>query len=259
MTDDPAVLLLRLAGPLQSWGGGSEFNRRDTRPEPTKSGVLGLLAAAQGRARQDDIADLLRLRFGVRVDQPGVLLRDYHTVSDYRGRSLPSAAVNAKGVQKPANKRTHITHRFYLQDAVFVAGVEGPAPIIETLRDAVRGPAFPLALGRRSCVPAGRLVIGFDGPRLDDALRTLPWQASDRGRDLYVRRVGARPRAIDLPITVDDVSGPDTVLDVPMSFDPLARGFTGRTVRHDWVTVPTGIENPDEGPHAHDPFALLGW
>ena len=37
------------------------------------------------------------------------------------------------------------------------------------------------------------------------------------------------------------------------------KGFTGRTVRHDWVSVPTGIADSDDGADAHDPFALLGW
>ena len=41
-----AVLLLKLAGPLQSWGSSSRFTERGTEHEPTKSGVVGLLAAA---------------------------------------------------------------------------------------------------------------------------------------------------------------------------------------------------------------------
>ena len=91
--------MLRLAGPLQSWGGHSQFNRRDTSSEPTKSGILGLLAAAQGRRRQDPIEDLLTLRLGVRTDPAGSLLRDYHTVSNLRHRPLLSSQVNAKGIQ----------------------------------------------------------------------------------------------------------------------------------------------------------------
>ena len=43
-----ATLLLRLAAPLQSWGADSKFEVRKTNREPTKSGVLGLLAAALG-------------------------------------------------------------------------------------------------------------------------------------------------------------------------------------------------------------------
>nr|WP_311446202.1 type I-E CRISPR-associated protein Cas5/CasD [Frankia nepalensis] len=156
MSTEPAAeapsccLVLRLAGPLQSWGGSSMFNRRDTGTEPTKSGLVGLLAAAQGRRRADPIEDLLALVFGVRTDQPGVLLRDYHTVSDYRGRPLPSASVTGKGVQKPTSpaKYTGVTERFYLQDAVFVVAIGASEPVLTTLGDALRHPAFPLALGR---------------------------------------------------------------------------------------------------------------
>ncbi|ONI91968.1 type I-E CRISPR-associated protein Cas5/CasD [Actinosynnema sp. ALI-1.44] len=260
MTEDTAVLALRLAGPLQSWGFGSVFNRRDTRPEPTKSGVLGLLAAAQGRPREADITDLLGLRLAIRVDQPGTLLRDYHTVSDYRGNALLSASVNAKGIQKPASgKYTHVTQRFYLQDAIFVAAIHGPAPLITDLHDAVRAPAFPLALGRRSCVPTGKMTIGIHPGTLDDSLNTLPWQVTEYGKELYCRRFRNRPRTIDLPISVEDDSATDLIADVPTSLDPLAKGFTTRAIRHGWVTVPTGISDPDDGPDPHDPFALLGW
>src|SRR5262249_22676388 len=147
-SDERDVLVLRLAGPLQSWGYTGQFNRRETRPEPTKSGIVGLLAAAQGRSRQADILDLVDLELGVRVDQPGTLLLDYHTVSDYRGVPLPTAAVNAKGAQKltSPSKHTHVTKRFYLQDAVFVAAIRGPRILIKALEQALRSPAFPLAL-----------------------------------------------------------------------------------------------------------------
>lgn len=48
-----ATLLLRLAAPLQSWGSDSKFETRKTDREPTKSGVVGLLAAALGLRRDD--------------------------------------------------------------------------------------------------------------------------------------------------------------------------------------------------------------
>ncbi|MFD5417534.1 type I-E CRISPR-associated protein Cas5/CasD [Streptomyces sp. NPDC127069] len=78
------VLLIRLAGPLQSWGLVSRFTRRDTHSRPTKSGVIGLCAAALGLDRTADLGakdlPLTELRFGVRADRPGVPVRDYHTV-----------------------------------------------------------------------------------------------------------------------------------------------------------------------------------
>lgn len=76
----PHVLLVRLAAPLQSWGVLSRFSRRDTRSRPTKSGVVGLCAAALGLDRTDDLGELAKIRFGVRADHPGTPVRDYHVV-----------------------------------------------------------------------------------------------------------------------------------------------------------------------------------
>ena len=64
-----STLLLRLAGTLQSWGDDSKFEIRRTEKEPTKSGVIGLLAAALGRRRDESLDDLIQLKFGVRVDK----------------------------------------------------------------------------------------------------------------------------------------------------------------------------------------------
>ncbi|MEW1858862.1 type I-E CRISPR-associated protein Cas5/CasD [Streptomyces sp. NPDC088194] len=74
------VLLIRLAGPVQSWGVASRFARRDTHPRPTKSGVIGLCAAALGLDRDTPLGELAATLFGVRADHPGVPLRDFHTV-----------------------------------------------------------------------------------------------------------------------------------------------------------------------------------
>ncbi|PZT77285.1 MULTISPECIES: type I-E CRISPR-associated protein Cas5/CasD [unclassified Streptomyces] len=260
-----AVLLLRLAAPLQSWGGPSRYNRRETRPQPTKSGVLGLLAAAEGRDRAASIADLVGLRLGVRVDQPGSLLRDYHTYSDYRGVPLLSAKTNAKGQQtrtSPA-KYTGVTQRFYLQDAVFVVALRGPKPLVAGLEKAVRHPVHPLSLGRRSCPPTGPVSLGLrPDTGLEEALKEVPWKAGEH------RRRQVRDATVSLEATVEDPAGDHLAVDVPDTYD-LKTGttFGRRAVRHLWVTVPTGHAEPpqsaqDTGPtgrSGHDPFALLGW
>ena len=74
-----STLLLRLAGPMQSWGTRSRFTERDTELEPSKSGVIGLICAALGRTRTESVDDLSQLRMGVRVDFQGTLSRDFHT------------------------------------------------------------------------------------------------------------------------------------------------------------------------------------
>lgn len=265
MSGQPSsCLVLRLAGPLQSWGSQSQFNRRDTDSEPTKSGIVGLLAAAEGRVRTDPIEDLLHLRLAVRVDQAGTLLRDYHTISDHRGRPLLSAKVDSKGRQKPTSpaKYTGVTQRYYVQDAVFVAAVQGPTTLVEGLASAVERPGFPLALGRRSCVPALPLLLRTDdGGALwdlpvDDVLEEVRWQASETHRDVLRRQKRLWP-TVHLPATIEDPAGDDVRTDVPVSFEHASRAFSTRRVRHRWVEVETDVD-PAEAPDRHDPLALLG-
>ena len=134
-----ATLLLRLAAPLQAWGADSKFETRKTNREPTKSGVIGLLAAALGLRRDESegLARLTGLRFGVRVEREGQLLVDYHTA------------------KTQDEKNSYVTYRHYLQDAVFLAGLESEdTALLQQLQDALQHPAFPLYLGRRSCPPA---------------------------------------------------------------------------------------------------------
>ncbi len=223
------VLLLRLAGPLQSWGDSSRFARRETRSQPTKSGVLGLIAAAQGRRRTDQIEDLLGLRFGVRVDQPGTLLSDFQTAIRWdTGDVMP------------------LSTRYYLSDAVFVAGLEGAAEVIATLAGAVRRPQFPLYLGRRSCPVTGRLFLGVVDEPLDKALAAHPWQAAS----WYQRQ------PIDqLEVYVDALAGDigsEVARDLPISFDPRRRQYGWRDIDHYPVPVPVPKE-PATETTAQDP------
>ena len=142
----PSTLLLRLSGPMQSWGVSSRFKQRATEQVPTKSGVLGLLAAAQGRQRTDDLQDLAALTFAVRIDQPGSLLRDYQTAQPWQKRPKDNAS---------------LVTRYYLEDAVFVAAVESDNDsFIDELASAVQRPRFPLFLGRRSCPAPPNLYLG---------------------------------------------------------------------------------------------------
>ncbi|MDI9629232.1 MAG: type I-E CRISPR-associated protein Cas5/CasD [Acidobacteriota bacterium] len=215
------VLLLRLAGPMQAWGDDSRFSRRDTRRMPSKSGVLGLLAAADGRRRADPIEDLARLRFGVRVDQPGRLQRDFQTAINWdSGQSMP------------------LSYRYYLADAVFVAGVEGDPSLLEALAERVRKPRFSLYLGRRSCPVTEPVFLGLVDGSLEQALRNHQWQAST----WYRRR---QPREVPLELYVDayleDDRPVETRRDVPISYNPERREYGWREVAH---AEPVVVPNP---------------
>lgn len=233
---DTAVLLMRFAGPMQSWGSRSRFTRRTTNGEPTKSGVLGLLAAAEGRRRTDPVEDLVQLRVGVRVDRPGVLIRDFQTAVHEGAR---------KTVAMP------LSYRYYLADAVFLVAVEGPSVVVEGLSTAIRRPRYPLALGRRSCPPAGVVHIGTEEGSLDRSLTQHKWlgaSASRRGetpsRLLVVRDLAAG----------EGTQGAEREHDLPRSFDPQHRAYSWRWVRREFVANP----HASSAVFRHDPFAEVG-
>ncbi|MFJ9388287.1 type I-E CRISPR-associated protein Cas5/CasD [Nocardioides sp. NPDC101246] len=230
-----SVLLLHLAGPLQAWGDASRFTRRSTRTEPTKSGVIGLLAAAEGRRRTDAIEDLAGLEFGVRVDQRGRIERDFHTAIRRTGTRLDPMP---------------LSHRYYLTDAVFVAAVAGDRMLLEGLHEAVRAPRFPLYLGRRSCVPTGEISMGVHEGDLDQVLREVEWQAAA----WYRRQQGEN---VYLELVLDgDATAPlaETQRDVPVSFDPVRREYGWRSVVR---PQPVIVSNP-EGRAEPDFFAAYG-
>ncbi len=149
-----------------------------------------------------------------------------------------------------------MTTRFYLQDAVFVAAVAAPTDLLRTLAAALQRPSFPLALGRRSCVPTQPLLLGGEGSdlwhgRLADVIGSVPWQAGP------AVRARANDSTVSLPVIMDDPAGAETRTDVPASFDPVRRGMSSRRVSHTWVHLPTGAPANATG-SGHDPFALLG-
>lgn len=243
-TNGERTLLLRLAGPLQSWGLTGQFIERDTAPYPSKSGVIGLIAGALGRHRGADVSDLVALPFGVRVDRPGVLLHDYHTISRYDGQPLRSAdgGITDKNLVKP-------THRYYLADAVFVVGLASSASgQLDALDAALRRPVYAPFLGRKSCVPAGPVNLGIHDGNLNHALSSVDWQGGEPNDS-------ARP-AGKLHVIVEDQHGIDLISDVPVNFAPQQRAFQSRRISHTYVDLadPSG-----EQPETHDPFSLIGW
>lgn len=229
------VLLLRLAGPLQAWGVRSRFTVRSTELEPTRSGIIGMLAAAVGRRRTDPIEDLLSLRFGVRKDQPGRVIRDFHTARPFDAR-------------KPMPP----SERYYLADAVFLAGIEGDRPLLEGIDEALHHPAFPLYLGRRSCPPTPPVSLGLREAALLDALRAEPWLASPWFQKRHRSHVFDAELLLDQEaVPVGERGASRGSRDVPVSFDPRRRDYDFRQVER--VMVQVGVPKVD----AYDPMLAL--
>lgn len=233
-----STLLLRLAAPLQSWGVDAKFERRGTERVPTKSGVIGLIAAALGHRRNESIDYLHYLHFGVRVDREGVLLRDYHTAKN--------------------KKVSYVTNRYYLTDAVFLVGLEGDEKLLSGIEDALESPAFPLFLGRRSCPPEGQVSLGIRmGKTLLEALREETWLVSDWAKKREAPQVRLRI------VTDAGEEAPNTYFqrDLPVTFDQTHRRFGFRRVFEPTSLIVSNSYSRRAvtlTPTVHDPMTELG-
>ena len=215
------TLLLRLAGPLQSWGVESKFENRRTEKLPTKSGVTGLVASALGRQRNESIEDLSDLQFGVRADQPGKVICDFHTA-------------------KKDEKTSYISYRYYISDGIFVAGLYGEdRAFLEKIDNALKHPAYPLFLGRRSCPVTLPLTLGIVDLPLLDALK-----------DHELKPEIKNPQSPLIVEIEEEGSSMRMVKDKALSFDPKYRKFGYRKCGE----LVVGNENAET---EHDP--LRGW
>ncbi|MBP8019904.1 MAG: type I-E CRISPR-associated protein Cas5/CasD [Agitococcus sp.] len=161
MTD---FLVLRLDGVMQAWGDHTYEDYRPVVNFPTRSGLLGLLAACLGIDRVD-IEQLKQLdssvEFTVRVDNQrhakGHPLRvhkinDFHTV-------LAARKVNGKSNDNPV-----VSRREYLCDTVFTVVIGAhpqPSISLERLKEAVNRPIYTPFLGRRSCPLSRPLFLAW--------------------------------------------------------------------------------------------------
>ncbi|MER6145876.1 type I-E CRISPR-associated protein Cas5/CasD [Streptomyces sparsogenes] len=242
-------LLLRLAGPLQSWGERSAFNVRDSAAFPTRSALCGMFAAAQGHDRMADPRRYADLEFTVRVDRPGRRLVDYHTVGG--GLSHERTVATSGGKHKGA---AVVSRRHYLADAVFVVAVTGPDSDITPIADALEHPHWAPYLGRRSCVPDEPLLLR---PHVCDPVTELLTKvpltppeetpgANRAGRapsgTLLVDFLHEHPwDTMQQDTNVLDGTTAIEVADVPESFAPHARRYGTRRLYKTAVPVPTAL------------------
>jgi CRISPR system Cascade subunit CasD len=245
MTTVMTGLVLRLAGPLQSWGEHSTFADRDTVSYPTRSGLVGMFAGAMGLRRGEPLSRFDGLGLTVRVDWPGVPLTDFHTV----GGGLPPARTvpTADGKHRSGDTGTLVSRRRYLSDAVFTVAVTGPDGLVTDIGNSLKSPFWQTYLGRRSCPPDQPLLLrtGVTDP-----------EAHLRGRVPLPRR-GRRPGSgqhtkadfFDVEFLTEthatDTEAVATLHDVPLNFGKLDRRYQRRTVRRDVVRFEPGLVYSD--------------
>ncbi len=217
-----ATLLFRSAGVMQSWGIDSRFDVRDTGVAPSRSGILGLVCSALGRARSESLEDLASLRMGVRVDFPGTVRRDFQTAAD---------VVTADGKLRRGTAVT--SNRYYLADADFLVALEGELDLLSRINEAVKKPVWMLFLGRKGYPPSVPVWIP-DGLRekdnLEEALRRYPWPG------IMCRKTPEpEKRPETLRLVVETEHGEMTRPDWPLSF--AARDFALRRVTTEYIKL----------------------
>lgn len=229
------TILLKLSGPLQSYGTSSYFQTRYTDYYPSKSAVLGLLAACLGYRRDEEekLRELSTLKFAVKIDQQGGLLKDYHI-----------AITDKEIVEIP---QTYVTNRYYLEDALFVVALSGMNELIDTLIEAIKSPYFQPFMGRRSLPVPVDFFLGECAEDILDSLRNLPWQAAHWYKKKK-RKQGIGEK-ISLEVYADEeilkdekISRSKLRRDIPISFSQKGRQFAFRQEACISIEVLSGIE-----------------
>lgn len=166
-------LVFHLYGPMAAWGDIAVGEYRPSFAHPSKSAIVGLLAAALGirrneEERQKNLAEACS--FAVRVDAMGNLLRDYHTIqvpSSGTGRNRRTFNTRRAELAE-SDLNTILSSRDYRCDAVYTVAItlrEDLTCSVKDLADALRKPVFTLYLGRKSCplaFPLSPLVISAE-------------------------------------------------------------------------------------------------
>lgn len=216
------IIALYLDAPLQSWGYQSRFDRRTTHSSPTKSAVLGMIAAAMGIGRSDTKA-LLKLRsitmttlvLAPEKDNPycGSRLTDFHTVGGgfdpkHDHGHMPRKA----GGGTPA---TVVSYREYLQDARFGVLLCGACPLMEDIAKALQNPVWGIFLGRKSCIAASLIYQGT--------------YAEETAAANHLEDVSGWKVSRTIEEVKDYVKGSHTLMDIPEDFEK--RIFAPRRIR----------------------------
>lgn len=179
-------LVFQLYAPLASWGEEAVGEVRHSSSIPTRSALLGLLAAAVGIKREEEARlNQFNQHYYVAVralSRQESWLRDYHTVMMPRENKKRTYATRRDELRlAPEEVGTIVTQREYRCDAYYhIALKETPQAVLplEALSEALVAPHFPLYLGRKACPLAlplsPRIIHGTLAEAFRQAERELP-------------------------------------------------------------------------------------
>lgn len=154
-------LLFTIYAPLASWGEIAVGESRSSWDRPSRSGVLGLVAAALGIEREDQsLHNALDADYGiaVRLDASGTPMTDYHTAQTVAAsvvkKKRPATRAALLASVAPGDQETILSRRAYRQDALATIAIwtrtMAPQWSLHELADALRRPRFVLYAGRKA-------------------------------------------------------------------------------------------------------------
>lgn len=180
-------LLVRLSSPLIAFGGETIDNFGVIRDFPALSMVTGLIANALGWDRGDDVLHNRlqdRLRVGTRLEEKGSRLTDFQTAqlgaNDKAWTTWGTVEERRGGAA--SYESPHLRYRDYHADLTALLALRlDPAdesPTLDEVAQAMDRPQRPLFIGRKPCLPVGRLVAGWiDADTVLQALQLAPLAA----------------------------------------------------------------------------------
>ncbi|MCG8381164.1 MAG: type I-E CRISPR-associated protein Cas5/CasD [Gammaproteobacteria bacterium] len=150
-------LVFQLYAPLVSWGDQAVGQERPSADHPSRSALLGLLAAAVGIDRNDETRQeqlSSACHFGIKLYAPGLAMRDFHTAQVPPANKKSKHLYTRRDELREPKLGTILSFRSYRQDSLSVVALwlnDDPAYSLPQLQKALSKPHFHLYLGRKAC------------------------------------------------------------------------------------------------------------
>ena len=207
-------MVLQLVAPLMAWGKPGRRDTRLTEQHPSKGSIVGLIANAMGKERDDTtaIAEIAQVKMRSFAARPGNMTEDYQTVS------LPDR-------QNPV-----VIHKYYLCDAAFVVILEGDYSIMTTYAEALKNPVRILFIGRKCCLPSVPVLAG---------IFNKPFSMKDDFTSNLIRLLSRNDSKLEVAMVSDCTpqEADDVLMDMPIKFGVATGGYGRRPVKREIVEI----------------------
>lgn len=205
------ILIIKLEGPMMSFGSLSVDETRNTARHPYQSMIVGMLANGLGLRRYDyeQISYLQqKIEIASRLDRDGVLETDYQTAwmrptgeSKQTGEPLnfrpsfidPTKVWSTRPVilqnPKNASNSTIQMWKWYLSDAAVTVAVSiNDDNLFERVVEAVKSPSRPIFLGRKAFLPSRPIFeTTIESDNVATAISTLDLFSEDAQSEISLQ------------------------------------------------------------------------